>query len=432
MSPPVVHRFRHIIHRARSSVSRQRKPTITSPQRNDPLWKRLPTSVLVQILAECDLFDIYSLILTCRLLHRRIYRNESAIAQEYLRRRRRQLQFSEDLEYDELIDSPGDDLSFISVLFPPPPPQYSGIDNGMRDDLPEYTLGYLADLTRCWTTCIRLSYYLAEYVVRHHLQTDALAQPLWSSSKTQKEVVYSRAVGLLQARLLYPMAYLVFFLETNATALDSNQPLSQQSILQAPPFTNTSILLSTHHCMHLLCTSVQRLMAPEIPHTSTENWLGLLLTTSTLERLMDFFVAAAADSSPSAIATTTTPAKRKPSSSSLSTRSSPSSSPPLSSLSSSSSTWTRRREFMWKMRADLGEFLALAGTRGARFSFACGGSGSGNGDYPLPSLGGIWFEAAQREICRRGAIPHFCDEVPVLHGSAVVLGCEFCDDGSFL
>ena len=80
------------------------------------------------------------------------------------------------------------------------------------------------------------------------------------------------------------------------------------------------------------------------------------------------------------------------------------------------------------MRADLGEFLALAGTRaGARYSISGGGS-----DYPLPSLGSIWFGAAQREICRRGAIPHFCDEVPVLHGSGVVLGCEFCDDVSFL
>lgn len=81
------------------------------------------------------------------------------------------------------------------------------------------------------------------------------------------------------------------------------------------------------------------------------------------------------------------------------------------------------------MRADLGEFLALAGTtRGARLSSACGSDPGA----ALPTLGGIWFEAAQREICRRGAIPHFAEEVPVLHGSAVVLGCEFCDDGSFL
>lgn len=72
------------------------------------------------------------------------------------------------------------------------------------------------------------------------------------------------------------------------------------------------------------------------------------------------------------------------------------------------------------MRTDLGEFMALAGSRGT----------NGDHPHPLPSLGGIWFEAAQREICRREAIPHFCEEVPVLHGSVVVLGCEFCDDGT--
>ncbi|KAA8645857.1 F-box protein [Aspergillus tanneri] len=397
MSPRVVRRFRLIIHRAKHTVSRQRKPTITSPNDNEPLWKHLPTNVLVQILAQCDLYDIYSLILTCRLLHRRIYRYEPAIAQEYLRQRQRLLsQFSfTELNYDELLHSPGDDLSFISVLFPPPPPQYTGIDTDTRDDLPEYTLGYVADLNRCWTTCVRLSYYLAEYVVHHHLQTDALAQPLWSSSKTEKEVVYSRGVGLLQTRLLYPIAYLIFFLETHAAALDSKQHISQQSILQQPPFTDTSVLLSTHHCMHLLCSAVRRLMAPEIPHVSTENWLGLLLTTSTVERLVDFFIAAAADE----IQRT--------------------SSPSLSSASSSSpptSTWTHRREFMWKMRKDWDEFVAL--------------SRESNVDA-LPSLEGIWFKAAQREICRRGAIPHCVEEVPVLHGSVVALGCEFCD-GTFL
>jgi hypothetical protein len=60
-------------------------------------------------------------------------------------------------------------------------------------------------LHRCWKTCLRLSYHLADHVVEHHLETDPLAQPLWSSSKTEKEVVYSKAVASLQAKLLHPM-----------------------------------------------------------------------------------------------------------------------------------------------------------------------------------------------------------------------------------
>lgn len=139
-------------------------------------------------------------MLSCRALNRRIHREEYTICREYLEhRRRRSLVY-----WKESSDiSPGDDLTFISDLFPPLPPQYSG--TGSHDDLPEYCFGYLADLNRCWVTCIRLSYYLADYVVRHHLQTDSDAQPLWSSCKTEKEVVYSKGVGTLQSRLLYPM-----------------------------------------------------------------------------------------------------------------------------------------------------------------------------------------------------------------------------------
>jgi hypothetical protein len=100
--------------------------------------------------------------------------------------------------------SPGDDIAFISELFPPPPPEY----NSAIEDNAGYSLGYLGDLKRCWNTCIRLSYHLASHVVEHHLETDPHAQPLWSSSKTEKEVVYSKAVASLQAKLLYPMYYL--------------------------------------------------------------------------------------------------------------------------------------------------------------------------------------------------------------------------------
>lgn len=139
------------------------------------------------------------------MLHHRIYQQESAISQEYLRRRRQRPS-----------SSPGDDLTFIADLFPPPPPQYTttsddGGDGGGRscihreNNIPEYSFDYVADLTRCWRTCIRLSFYLAEATVQHHFETDPVARPLWRSSKTEREVVYSRGVSLVQARLLYPM-----------------------------------------------------------------------------------------------------------------------------------------------------------------------------------------------------------------------------------
>lgn len=163
------------------------------------IWQsRLPASVFVAIVAQCELADIYSLSLACHVLHRRISQLEYSIALEYLHRRKRRRRSN----VDEASVSPGDDLTFISDLFPPPPPQYT---NETQDDRPEYSFGYLADLTRCWTTCIRLSYYLADYAVHNHLQTDPVAQALWSSSKIEKDYIYTKAVSFLQSRLLRPM-----------------------------------------------------------------------------------------------------------------------------------------------------------------------------------------------------------------------------------
>jgi hypothetical protein len=165
------------------------------------MWKRLPDNVLVLITSFSGLEDIVSLALTCHLLHHRIAKNEYAIAHSFLKLHTRNRALED--YYDEGDEfSPGDDLTFVSELFPPPPPEYT-IGEG-HDDA-GYTLGYLADLKRCWSTCIRLSYHLADHVVRHHLENDSLARSLWSSSKTEKEYVYSKAVETLQARLLRPL-----------------------------------------------------------------------------------------------------------------------------------------------------------------------------------------------------------------------------------
>jgi hypothetical protein len=46
-----------------------------------------------------------------------------------------------------------------------------------------------------------------------------------------------------------------------------------------------------------------------------------------------------------------------------------------------------------------------------------------------PDLRQVWFEAAEREMYRRGVITHRGeDPVHVLHGSYIRLHCEFCDD----
>ncbi|EAW21788.1 uncharacterized protein NFIA_069590 [Aspergillus fischeri NRRL 181] len=353
-------------------------------------------------------------MLSCRALYRRIHQEEYAISREYLHhRKRRYLQSSN--------CSPGDDLTFVSELFPPQPPQYTA--SRSHDEFPQYSFGYLADLTRCWMTCLRLSYYLADYAVQHHLQHDPEARPLWSSCKTEKEVVYSRAVGVLQSRLLCPLTNLAYFLETYAAARDAVRETGkhhhlhhsleeQQSILQRPPFTTTEVLLSTHHCMHLLCSSVRHMMIPEFPPSSTGSWVGILLTTSTLERILDFFVAAANDQSAEA-----------QHAHARNVQSHPQTRAQHAHTRNLSSTWTKRREFLLRMRKDWEEYLV-----------SVGGDQTAAADHEQalvapPDLRQVWFEAGEKEMYRRGVITHRSeDPVHILHGSYIRLHCAFCDD----
>ncbi|CAI7616554.1 unnamed protein product [Penicillium glandicola] len=381
----------HFLNRVRTVLRRgKRSSTPVEPKASG--WKRLPSHVFVTILASCDLKDIGSLSLSCRELHDRVSRLEFTIARAYIQLRKQMNHQSYCINGGL---SPGDDIAFISELFPPPPPEYS---TDMPHENAEYSLGYVGDLKRCWNTCIRLSYHLADHAVEHHLETDPLAQPLWSSSKTEKEVVYSKAVALLQNKLLYPIAYVVFFLESFASSGSDSDHSShhhkdiaasierQQSILQNAPFEDTNIFLSTHHCMQLLFSTVQRLMGPEIPHSSAESWFSLLLTTSTMERIVSFFVSVAKDS------------QRKE-------------------KGEHDSSWSHRKEFLWEMRGDLNEYMASFSDHGEQ--------------TPLePKLNHLWFQAACNEMDRRGAIPHTVEdtEVHVLHGSVVKLECEYCYD----
>ncbi|KAJ5153055.1 uncharacterized protein N7482_009533 [Penicillium canariense] len=80
------------------------------------------------------------------------------------------------------------------------------------------------------------------------------------------------------------------------------KPLTLQSllepsglILQQHPFADTQIIVSTQHCMQLLCSTVRRLMNPDFPYTSSDHWVSLLRSTSTLGRIVNFFVAIAND-----------------------------------------------------------------------------------------------------------------------------------------
>lgn len=169
-----------------------RKCSTSQNCREQSIWETLPSDILIRILAQCELNDIHALALVCRVLHRRIYQHEPAIAQEYLCRRLHQ--------HCPAVLSPGDNLTLIYNLFPPPPPHYPSTDGSLENNFPEYSFSYLSDLTRCWRTCIRLSFYLAEMTVQHHLETETTIRGV-----SEQEAVYSKAICQLQDRLLHPV-----------------------------------------------------------------------------------------------------------------------------------------------------------------------------------------------------------------------------------
>ncbi|OJJ99942.1 hypothetical protein ASPACDRAFT_43580 [Aspergillus aculeatus ATCC 16872] len=427
--------LRQVVRQARRhpSSQRPRKSPITSkPARNTrTAWEKLPVDVLVKILVQCELEEIHSFSATCRLLHQRVYHNEAAIAKAYLQHRRR-----EDPYHLQRCQEPniaiGDDLTFVSDLFPPPPPHYT--PSGTLEESPDYSFGYLTDLTRCWRTCVRLSFYLAEYLVQHYLETDPTARELWASSKTEKEFVYSKGVGALQARLLPSITYLVYFLESCADTTTPTHSLDcQERILQEPPFTDPDVLLSTHHTMHTLIHTVRHLMAPDIPYTSSQTWVSLLLTTSTLERIVDLFVAVAADSNQQQ----PDPRKKKEKHDhqrqhhhSHSPNNNHNDHPPIQTQShphthtphrsETDTHWSHRMDFLWHMRRDYGDYLAALVGDDQTDAPDTGHSGM------VPRLQEIWFAAAERAIRERGLAAHAPEVVRVLHGGGPRLGCAVC------
>ena len=82
---------------------------------------------------------------------------------------------------------------------------------------------------------------------------------------------------------------------------------------------------------------------------------------------------------------------------------------------SHSTHWSYRKEFMWRMREDLGEYAFESH------------QASGDDSSTPPTLEKVWFGACHQEMLQRGAVPHSPDEpLPVLHGSAVEMKCKYC------
>lgn len=398
------------------------------------------------IFARCRIQDVGSLRLVSRGFRDLIDFHETSITREYLRLRRHgNLPSPIDVIYPKRPQcppeqqkqqrqrhtrEPEDDAILLSDLFPPRPPP-----SGRTWDA--YTFGYLRALRRRQENCSQLAYFLADSVLEKYIHCGPSVKASFAS-KRDRQVFHDRGTAMLQFKLTPLMYvrvgppilsarrisllvclrcayqsqcirfYVLFFLEmffrmrqglqdSLYAAFEAGKlpvPVQQDDrsefylqaqtkILHNPPFTDTRILVSTHHCMTLLVRYMSLGLAPEPPfYTSDDSLISMMLFTSPgLGRVVEYFAAEKGGGS-----------KQR----------------------------AMRRVFMRNMQADWDAARNDAKTQKVY--------GKGDDSSQPPPLRKIWFEAARNELHSRGVMRHQTDDwVEVSEGARINIGCQFCE-----
>lgn len=153
----------------------------------------------------------------------------------------------------------------------------------------------------------------------------------------------------------------------------------QVRILRSPPFTDTATLISTHHCMQLLRTCLQRTVPLDDNSLRDDTWIASLLTVSPFVRIVEYFSAEIGDG----------PNQRG-----------------------------QRKDFMLNFHKDL-----LANERDDLSSVIFGQVHNGNWHE---SNDETWFDIAREELVIRGAAPHSMEQIDLGVRVPFVFGCEKC------
>lgn len=154
----------------------------------------------------------------------------------------------------------------------------------------------------------------------------------------------------------------------------------QTDILRSPPFTDTSTLISTHHCMYLLVSCLLRTLSPGQTDFVDPHWIGGLLTASGLGRVVEYFSAEIGDG--------------------VKTR-------------------ARRRDFMTNFERDIDLYVREE-------MHPCVYLPPPNGQPHYPTVHEVWLDAAIRELSSRHAIPHDPGKVTIWNGATMLMACDNC------
>ncbi|KAL4921973.1 kinetochore complex Sim4 subunit Fta1-domain-containing protein [Aspergillus aurantiobrunneus] len=295
--------FRHRVFPSSSSLSVVAKVNNSVSTTSSP-WDLLPVELQITIFAHCGVTDFLTLKLVCKAFSEIISTHEHSIARQYLRQRRHGTLPSPLDTQRTYTWKPEDDVVLLSDLFPP-------IMSAKGGHL--YTFRYLHSLRRRQKLCSKLCYYLADRIVDRFVECETMFMKTSFSSRAERTGFRRIAMG----RIWY---YTLYFLESYADARreqtnvllrdfeagrlpvpipsdirKSMYQKLQRKIMQAPPFTDTSTLISTHHCLQLLVSWLQDTVPPDEASISDDSWIGSLLAVSPFQRTVEYFSAEIGD-----------------------------------------------------------------------------------------------------------------------------------------
>ncbi|EYE90232.1 F-box protein [Aspergillus ruber CBS 135680] len=417
---PIVHLLLHV-KRARSALDRGRRADTkqNNPSRHTVIgeskssasvvgkvnptptsspWDLLPVEIQIKIFAYCGVKDLLPLRLVCRGFYQVLTSHEQLISRQYLRQRRHGTLPSPIESERTYTRNPEDDVVLLSDLFPPAKSAKGGH---------LYTFRYVHSLRRRQKLCSRLCYYLADRVMDRFVQCENAFMKSMFPTRKEKNALVQRGIASLWFNLTPLMYYTLYFLESYSLARREHTntllrefeagrlpvPIPphlrrsmyrelQVRILRSPPFTDTSTLIATHHCMQLLLSYLRYTVPPE-QGLQDDGWIGSLLTVSPFLRLVEYFSAEIGDGGNQRL---------------------------------------QRKDFMYNFDNDImmhekDDMNSLVFERAPNW-------------HAHHSAADIWFDAAREELALRSAIPHDTEKIWIWNQIPLLLGCPHCRDES--
>lgn len=379
-------------------------------------WDLLPVEIQIKIFAYCGIRDLLPLRLVCRAFHQILTCHEQLISRQYLRQRRHGTLPSPIESERAYTRNPEDDVVLLSDLFPPAKSAKGGH---------LYTFRYVHSLRRRQKLCSRLCYYVADRVMDRFVQSQFAFVKNMFPSKREKNAFIERGVASLWFNLtplmyvgIYQISihkislttnryYTLYFLEAYSLARREHTndllrefeagrlpvPIPpnirksmyreiQFRILRSPPFTDTSTLISTHHCMQLILSYLRYTVPPDEQGVYGDGWIGSLLTVSPFVRLVEYFSAEIGDGGNQRM---------------------------------------QRKDFMYNFDNDImmnekDDMNSLVFENASNWHHA--------------SADDIWFNVAREELALRKAVPHGTEKIWIWNQILLVLGCLHCQHDS--